>query len=384
MPDSSLIPVGRRRTSFLDDDYSGDRRLREWAEETGRLGETETEGSDFYQTEQADPSKKFLGAFVARKRSQGLPTDLTDSSGKQVDLPYDAKPILSTQDKTRKDRLTNARAMSFKGDFDQDMQKRDMEAERARRKAEQLDAETRAREGRVSEAREMRKLDQEFQSPEQKMQADLLKLKMDEMGKDIGERDVERTRMSERRSRDVGRESILRQGQDIPGISQSGERAASDALASGMDLPQAEALARRAHEDDIAEIQRLESTGQPDKIAAAAKLRQDPDLRGVRSFIPERNRLREEQTVLGEVDPYLESLDEAADSASWFSDRADYASIDEQDRSKLNMQMSDAVRNIRAAAPQLSMEEIQSMVLKRARERGMPSDFLVAIRSLVQ
>jgi len=122
--------------SFLDDEYSGDRRMRDWAESTGRLGETTTEGSDFYQTEQADPSKGFLGAFVARKRSQGLPTDLVDKGGKQVDLPADMRPIMSTQDKTRPDRLTNARAMSFKGDFENDMMRQQIDNERIRRRAE--------------------------------------------------------------------------------------------------------------------------------------------------------------------------------------------------------------------------------------------------------
>jgi hypothetical protein len=171
MPDSPLYNVGRPRRSFLDDTYNVDERVAKWAQETGRMNPVEREGSVFMEFD--DPTQPGGKRYVARKKSlvpaagqreaaAGIATaggdidyGYTKPDGTQGNLkgrimsrtgPEGAQEQFITEDKTYQPVLTNRKAQSFLPQFEQDMARRERDAERERMRAERMAEEGRAEE----------------------------------------------------------------------------------------------------------------------------------------------------------------------------------------------------------------------------------------------
>jgi hypothetical protein len=362
----------------------------EWAvENRGLKG---NEGSTFIEVD--DPEAPGGKRYVARRNSVvGSDPLLGDrpTMGPGRRIMQRENPVTGeqedfvTQDKAPS--LSPSQIRSWKVPFEQDMAKREYENERLRRKAEAEEARKEAMQAEIEKARAMGgiALEQEKarRTLEQEMPNPMDKLKLDEFKLQAGDRGFAREDAANKRTRDTKRADMLRDGGDIPGLSENAERAAADALATGAPLEDAEAMGRRAHQEDIAEIRRLEESGQPDRIAAAAKMRLDPDLRSVRSFIPERNTMLERSVAQEALSGPLESLYKRGDKEGfWGLD--EYEDLDQSERGRLSVGISDAVSEVRRLAPQMDTQSLRSVVEQRMRTRGFPDDYVQAVLALVQ
>jgi hypothetical protein len=313
MPDSPLYNVGRPpRSSFLNpgDEPVEDNEMYKWARKENRL--PTRPGSTIVKI--ADPAAPGGFRYVARQNQEtgieggqktgtmvGMPTDTGDQLGEVVVSSRDRVPSF----------LSRRAAAPLRQDYQQ--YKGDMaeEKERAKRIAEEGRAEERAnRLADAAQAREMTSMRNRMTIEQEMRAADPNKPIQDKL---LGGKLTELDDAAETRKSKKARKQSFLDGQDIPGISASGERATRDALNAGRDLSEAEQLGQRTHDEEYGEAKRLYASGDPEAVAQADQIvGEDKDLMRAKSFLPrdyeQKNALRQEQTLMDVGGPLASQL----------------------------------------------------------------------------
>jgi len=321
-----------------------------------------------------------------RKTSKGRVMSFKGASGADEQFVTKAKNYGNK-------RYTNAEFEQYGPKFEEEMTRRKMQTQEDEAAAKKAREEAAARKGRIEEAtavaglgitseKARRQLAKDMPTPGESVEQARLKLMQDELG-----------RAETKRARDEGRKSVLMQGADIPGYSNEGEKAAREALQQGADVPMAESRAAVATQQEINELRRLESSGIPRNIRQAQAMRDaDPDLRKVRSFVPERNKIAEEASIAGEINPFLEDLGKKMDAEDiswdfWNSGSMDpLTDLDPDVKARVASDLADRILQIQDRVPALAEDTgaIYEAIGKRMLQRGYTQADVDALLGLIK
>jgi hypothetical protein len=286
-------PGGGRRPGV---EYSDDEELQRWAEEQGKI--KKRGGATTFKI--ADPSAPGGYRYTLRSADE---YSGPGGAGTEASINEDGKDIMAEamgQTKRYQPRLTKEQAISFKPDYERFRAKseadtaearkialaKEMLAEQARIKREAEDA---AEQRRIAAARADRELARELPTSAEKAQSAQADLFIAQTGE--AKSAVDRLSESRYKDKDIAGMALMKD--DVPGFSKNAEEAVRQSYGANADPSAAVEAGRKQHAADVAELERLETSGITEAIAKASEMRKDSDLAGVKSFLPIRSGERE-------------------------------------------------------------------------------------------